>query len=106
MSVGTVWASRQGLGSAAGGRRPQIFTSAGGSPTSSAPFRTASKQLPLFAPVRLVQSLAAEDERLPPGSIGTIVEILGWGRAYVVEFFHPRYAVVTVHDGALVRHNA
>jgi hypothetical protein len=69
-------------------------------------FSTASKNLPLFALVRLVRPLATDEEFLPAESVGTIVAILARGKAYVVEVFHPRHAVVTVHDDALAAHSA
>jgi hypothetical protein len=59
----------------------------------------AKAALPLLASVRLRAGLSTEGVAVPASASGTIVEILGRGEAYVVEFFAPRHAVVTVrHD--------
>ena len=55
-------------------------------------------RFPLFADVRIIRRLQVEGEDLPAGAAGTVVEILGDGTAYVVEFFDPIHAVVTAHD--------
>jgi hypothetical protein len=60
-----------------------------------------SKVLPLFASVRLVRTVRADGDAMPTGAMGTIVERLGGGEAYIVEFFEPRHSVMTVHSQAL-----
>ena len=57
---------------------------------------------PLFANVALAAELSAEGERMPSGARGTIVDVLGGGAAYAVEFFIPQHCVLTVPAGALV----
>lgn len=73
---------------------------AGGTP-SAGDFSFGSKRLPLFSGVKLVRPWRAEGESLPVGALGTIVESLNRGDAYIVEFFQPRHCVVTVYDDAL-----
>lgn len=65
-------------------------------------FAYGGKRMPLFTNVRLIQPLQTEGESLPSGAIGTIVECLNGGVAYIVEFSHPHHAVVTVYDRTLV----
>lgn len=60
-----------------------------------------SEPPPLFTDAHLINPLTAEGEHLPRGASGVIVEILGAGESYIVEFFEPRHCVVTVHDGDL-----
>ncbi|WP_238179663.1 DUF4926 domain-containing protein [Methylobacterium dankookense] len=38
---------------------------------------------------------------MPAGATGTIVEVLGGGDAYIVEFLHPAHAVLTLRADAL-----
>lgn len=40
-----------------------------------------------------------DGRRVPQGSSGTVVEVLGQGRAYTVEFARPFHALVTVEAG-------
>jgi hypothetical protein len=77
---------------------------AGGTPSARDVF-IGSKQLPLFSGVKLVRPWRAEGESLPVGALGTIVESLNKGDAYIVEFFRPRHCVVTVYDHALAPDN-
>ena len=61
--------------------------------------RTASQvglRFALHDPVVLRSRLRAEGEDLPAGAEGTVVLLVGEGRACVVEFFVPAHAVVTV----------
>jgi hypothetical protein len=57
--------------------------------------------LPPFATVRLREGLSTEGVAVPATASGTIVEVLGGGEAYIVEFFEPRHAVVTVRHELL-----
>jgi len=57
--------------------------------------------LPLLSRVRLAHNLNTEGLNLPLGSMGTIVETLDPGIAYIVEFFQPHHCVATVYDRSL-----
>lgn len=62
--------------------------------------------VPLFTNVKLIRHLSVEGESLQVGASGMIVETLGNGESYIVEFFEPHHCVVTVHDDALSKERA
>lgn len=70
------------------------------------PTTITTASLPLFTNVKLVRPLSVEGESLHAGATGTIVERLGRGESYIVEFFEPHHCVVTVHDDALGKEHA
>ena len=103
MTLPITWGARFPGGGAAKPLLARAFPARAGGLRSAHDFSFGSKRLPLFSDVMLIGPVRAEDEDLPAGATGTIVEALDDGAAYIVEFFRPRHCVATIHDHALER---
>ena len=62
-----------------------------------------ARTLPLLGRAKLrAETRLRDGTSLPDGSIGTIVEVLGGGAAYIVEFVQPKPAVATLRAEELL----
>ena len=98
ITAGEIWTRNGGT---PGVPAPIIFRSGAGGMSSVRDFRRNTKKLPLLSNIRLISPISSDGESLPSGAVGTVVELLAEGSAYIIEFDEPRHCVVTVYDSFL-----
>ena len=101
ITAGEIWTRNGGT---SGVPAPIIFRSGAGGMSSVRDFRRSTKKLSLLSNIRLISPIFSDGESLPSGAIGTVVEVLAEGSAYIIEFEEPHHCVVTVYDSFLENH--